>query len=103
MIVKLTYQEGIRQNEVKVTRKEWDKLEPGEYLNDVLIQFWLKFYTHYVHKHTVRAADKFHIFDPQFYTKLQGQMGQGIEYSTVRRWTKKVNLFQQDWICVPVC
>jgi hypothetical protein len=49
MMTQLTYTEGVRQNQIKITRREWDKLEPSEYLNDVLILFWLKFYQAFVH------------------------------------------------------
>jgi len=39
----LLYKEGPRNLDIKVTRREWDKLSPSEYLNDTLVLFWLKF------------------------------------------------------------
>jgi Ulp1 family protease len=72
MMTQLSYTEGVRQNQIKITRREWDKLEPSEYLNDVLILFWLKFYQAFVHQHTKQSKDKMYIFDPQFYSKMIG-------------------------------
>ena len=43
----LLYKEGPRNLDIKVTRREWDKLSPSEYLNDTLVLFWLKFCQYY--------------------------------------------------------
>lgn len=43
-MTQLFYKDGPRQNEINITRREWDKLSPSEYLNDQLILFWLKFF-----------------------------------------------------------
>ena len=46
-MTELNYKEGPRTQEIKVTRREWDKLMPAEYLNDQIILFWLKFLQYY--------------------------------------------------------
>lgn len=42
-MTELVYKDGERTKEIKITRRDWDKLQPKEYLNDILIMFWLKF------------------------------------------------------------
>ena len=74
---------------ITLTRREWDKLQSGEYLNDVLVLWWLKF--------TSFSQTDVHVFDPQFYSKLVGG------YSSVRRWTRRVDLCAMKWFVVPVC
>jgi hypothetical protein len=44
MMCELSYKEGARNPIIKISRREWDKLKTGEYLNDVLVLFWLKLY-----------------------------------------------------------
>lgn len=74
MITELSYKEGARTPLIRITRREWDKLKPGEYLNDVLILFWLKFYQYYVFPtQTEKDPNTVYVFDPQFYSKMIGR------------------------------
>lgn len=74
----LYYKEGIRNCEIKVTRREWDKLQPSEYLNDNLIWFWLKFYQYYVFQPaTGQDPQSIYIFDTHFYSKMIGKSQEG--------------------------
>ena len=75
VMTELCYKEGARTQNIKITRREWDKLNPGEYLNDVLVLFWLKFYQYFVYPYHAKYQDpnSVFVFDPQFYCKMIGR------------------------------
>ena len=115
MVCKLIY--GHLNRSVEVTKKDFKFLEPGVYLNDILILFYLRFLQYYVVEKPM--DEKIYIFDPQFFTKLQespkhqqaklrpnsGEDRYAIShgYKSVKRWTKKIDLFQKEYILVPIC
>ena len=66
MVCKLAY--GPLNRTVEVTKKDFKFLEPGTYLNDILILFYLRFLQYYVIPEA--EQDVCYIFDPQFFTKL---------------------------------
>ena len=69
MVCKLVY--GQLNRSVEVSKKDFKFLEPGVYLNDILILFYLRFLQYYVIPKPLEQ--KVHICDPQFFTKLQEQ------------------------------
>ena len=99
----LQYCENTRQHEIKMTRRDYQKLEPGEYLNDTLIMFWLKFYQHFCYPH----PEEVHIFDTHFYSKMVAETdsldGLKLQYDCVKRWTRKKNLFAKKFLVFPIC
>lgn len=70
VICTLNYTENTRSQQIQISRRDWEKLKPSEYLNDVLILFWLKFYQYYVYKPLPAEC---YVFDPQFYSKMIGR------------------------------
>lgn len=70
VICTLNYTENTRSQQIQISRRDWEKLKPSEYLNDVLILFWLKFYQYYVYK---PLPSECYVFDPQFYSKMIGR------------------------------
>ena len=60
MVCKLVY--GHLNRSVEVTKKDFKFLEPGVYLNDILILFYLRFLQYYVIPKPME--DKVYIFDP---------------------------------------
>ena len=45
---------------------------------------------------------KIHVFSCLFYTKLSEATGAAQAHALVSRWTKNVNLFEKDFVLVPV-
>ncbi|KAL2917262.1 hypothetical protein HK105_203327 [Polyrhizophydium stewartii] len=81
---------------VKILSKDIRTLKDTTWLNDEVINF----YGEMCMKRAKQAQDKFpriHVFNTFFYEQLRTR-----GYSSVRRWTKKVDLFEKDLVIVPV-
>ncbi|KAJ3333854.1 SUMO1 sentrin specific peptidase 1, partial [Kappamyces sp. JEL0680] len=71
-------------------------LQGGAWLNDEVINFYAELTMDRAKKHPERYPS-IHIFNTFFYEKLQTN-----GYSSVRRWTKKIDVFAKDFIIIPV-
>ncbi|XP_051636912.1 sentrin-specific protease 7 isoform X6 [Manacus candei] len=93
-----------------VTREDLECLEYGEFLNDVIIDFYLKYLL--LEKAPKRLADRTHIFSSFFYKCLtrtektsEGDVKVSVaqrRHRRVRTWTRRINIFSKDYIFVPV-
>ncbi|NWY33210.1 SENP7 protease, partial [Pheucticus melanocephalus] len=93
-----------------VTREDLECLEYGEFLNDVIIDFYLKYLL--LEKAPKRVADRTHIFSSFFYkclTRTEKNSEGDVKVSAaqrrhrrVRTWTRHINIFNKDYIFVPV-
>lgn len=87
-----------------VDMKDIERLDEGEYLNDNLIEFYIR----WLERHAVQAnpglAKRVFFMNSFFYSRLTtAKPGQrGINYEAVQRWTSKVDLLSYDYIVVPV-
>ncbi|XP_053201205.1 sentrin-specific protease 6-like isoform X2 [Panonychus citri] len=87
-------------------------LEQGQYLNDTILGFYLK----YIEKDLTAPdiAERSYIFSTFFYYKLthrtrvsetQTQDNQSLSdkyYNRVKNWTKNINIFEKDFIIIPI-
>jgi len=104
---------------VSVTNEDYNCLEAEQFLNDVIIDFYLKYLQHGKFSHIKEVMDRTHMFTTYFYNRLttRPRIAKGkthpVEdnpslsaaekrYERVERWTKKVNLFDKDFIVVPI-
>jgi len=105
---------------VSVTNEDYACLEVEQFLNDVIIDFYLKYLQYGKFESLEQVKEKTHIFTTYFYKRLttrpttKNKLRQHpIEdnpnltpaekrYDRVRKWTKKVNLFEKDFIVVPI-
>ncbi|XP_041278303.1 sentrin-specific protease 7 isoform X9 [Onychostruthus taczanowskii] len=93
-----------------VTREDLECLEYGEFLNDVIIDFYLKYLL--LEKAPKHVADRTHIFSSFFYkclTRTEKNSEGDVKVSAaqrrhrrVRTWTRNINIFNKDYIFVPV-
>lgn len=96
---------------IPINTKDFICLGIDQYLNDVIIDFYLK----YVHNEilTEEQRNKTHVFSTFFYntltnTKLLGQSNDvkltaaQKRHERVKNWTKNVNIFEKDFIIVPI-
>ncbi|NXO37355.1 SENP7 protease, partial [Locustella ochotensis] len=93
-----------------VTREDLECLEYGEFLNDVIIDFYLKYLL--LEKAPKHVADRTHIFSSFFYkclTRTEKNSEGDVKVSAaqrrhrrVRTWTRHINIFSKDYIFVPV-
>jgi len=106
---------------ISVTNEDYLCLRASQFLNDVMIDFFLK-YLQYSNNGTVDQdlMAKTHIFTTFFFKRLttkppilKGTKGHSIEenpdisdsekmYERVKKWTKRVDLFDKDFIVVPI-
>lgn len=95
---------------ITVTMEDLQCLDSGQYLNDVIIDFYLKYL---LQNATESVAGRSHIFSSFFYKQLtrrdnasEGSHSDSCQrqkrYQRVRTWTRHVDIFNKDFLFVPV-
>ncbi|XP_041928777.1 sentrin-specific protease 6 isoform X2 [Alosa sapidissima] len=95
---------------IAVTNEDLCCLKEGEFLNDVIIDFYLKYLL--LEKLKSEDAGRTHIFSTFFYKHLtQGRRRDGTNgkeplkkrrHDRVKSWTRHVDLFEKDFLFVPI-
>lgn len=78
----------VRQNDV-------DRLQPGVFLNDVLVNFYLLYIEHQLMPKAMRKRVK--IFSSYFFTLLYEH-----GYSRVQKWLSQQSIFDYDFVVIPI-
>ncbi|KAL1760395.1 hypothetical protein FB107DRAFT_194247, partial [Schizophyllum commune] len=101
--VVLSYPFGV-PGAVNITNSDVARLEPGEYLNDTILEFALKYYLVQLQNENPDLAQQVHVFSSFFFKKLTEKKGEGLAegYQSVRKWTKQFDLFAKNYIFVPI-
>lgn len=95
---------------ITVTMEDLQCLDIGQYLNDVIIDFYLKYL---LQNASETVAQRSHIFSSFFYKQLtrrdnasEGGNSESCQrqkrYQRVRTWTRHMDIFSKDFIFVPV-
>ncbi|KAB5526181.1 hypothetical protein PHYPO_G00148760 [Pangasianodon hypophthalmus] len=95
---------------ITVTTEDLECLRDGEFLNDVIIDFYLKYLQ--LERADRDVADRSHIFSSFFYKQLTrkansseeeaGGTAQYRRHGRVRTWTRNVDIFSKDYLFIPV-
>ncbi|XP_021062137.1 sentrin-specific protease 6 isoform X2 [Mus pahari] len=95
---------------ISVTNEDLHCLSEGEFLNDVIIDFYLKYLV--LEKLKKEDADRIHIFSSFFYKRLNQRERRNPEttnlsiqqkrHGRVKTWTRHVDIFEKDFIFVPL-
>ncbi|KAM9835753.1 sentrin-specific protease 7b isoform 2-T2 [Aulostomus maculatus] len=97
---------------ITITKEDLACLEAGEFLNDVIIDFYLKFLLQEGVAGAV--AQQSHVFSSFFYKQLSRQQVAGedgeaaivpdrkMRHQRVKTWTRHVDIFTKDFLFVPV-
>ena len=93
------------KNKATVDMQDIQRLDEGEFLNDNLIVFYLRWLEDRLVKDNPELANRIYFHNTFFYERLtkhgKGKLG-GINYEAVERWTAKFDLLKYDYIVVPV-
>ncbi|XP_071677588.1 uncharacterized protein [Lolium perenne] len=99
------YPKGDR-DAVSISGRDVDLLLPETFVNDTIIDFYIKYLSARI-KTTERS--KYHFFNSFFFRKLadldkdQGRAPEGRSaFLRVRKWTRKINIFAKDFLFIPV-
>ncbi|XP_026664344.2 probable ubiquitin-like-specific protease 2B isoform X2 [Phoenix dactylifera] len=91
---------------VSISKRDIELLQPETFVNDTIIDFYIKYL-----KNKIEPNEKhrFHFFNSFFFRKLAdmdkdpGSASEGrAAFLRVRKWTRKVNIFEKDYIFIPV-
>uniref|UniRef100_A0AAX7SZ62 Sentrin-specific protease 6 n=1 Tax=Astatotilapia calliptera TaxID=8154 RepID=A0AAX7SZ62_ASTCA len=96
---------------ITVTNEDLHCLNDGEFLNDVIIDFYLKYLV--LEKLKKEDAQRIHVFSSFFYKRLNQRERRNApdttnlpiqkrKHNRVKTWTRHVDLFQKDFIFVPI-
>ncbi|KAG7465830.1 hypothetical protein MATL_G00157880 [Megalops atlanticus] len=96
---------------ILVTKEDLQCLNMGEFLNDVIIDFYLKYL--FLEKLNKEDAQRSHVFSSFFYKRLNQREKrsptdttnisiQKKKHNRVKTWTRHVDLFHKDFIFVPI-
>ncbi|XP_034035137.1 sentrin-specific protease 7-like [Thalassophryne amazonica] len=95
---------------ITVTKDDLACLDDGVYLNDVIVDFYLKYLLEGVGG---AVAERSHVFSSFFYNQLSRRQNASedaanfvsdrhMRHQRVKRWTRNVDIFKKDFLFVPV-
>ncbi|TMW65566.1 hypothetical protein Poli38472_008208 [Pythium oligandrum] len=105
LLLSYPYEDAEVPGKISIVRGDIDRLKPGEFLNDTIIDFYIR----YLWRHLAKWQQKeVYFFSSHFFTQLSG--GSLADKSTatedrfrrVLRWTQKDDLFSKKFLFVPV-
>ncbi|KAM9494714.1 sentrin-specific protease 7b isoform 2-T2 [Clarias gariepinus] len=95
---------------ITVTTEDLECLKDEEFLNDVIIDFYLKYLQ--LERADQDVAERSHVFSSFFYKQLTrkpnsseeeaGGTAQYRRHGRVRTWTRNVDIFSKDYLFIPV-
>lgn len=89
------------QDAITIFKGDLKRLRPEEYLNDNLIDLQIKYLVRTALSEQLQS--RVHAFNCQFYSRLtthERDMRSG--HALVARWTKSVDLFDRDFVLIPI-
>ncbi|XP_057426673.1 probable ubiquitin-like-specific protease 2B isoform X3 [Lotus japonicus] len=103
--VEIIYPKG-DPDAVSLSKRDVDLLQPDTFINDTIIDFYIKYLKNQIQE---EEKPRFHFFNSFFFRKLAdmdknpSSASDGkAAFLRVRKWTRKVNLFEKDYIFIPV-
>jgi len=80
------------KDSVRLTQEDYDRLAPGNELNDNVIDTYLRYYRDNIMDSS--TAKRFQIFNSFFYLSLQKD--------NIGKWTKGMDIFNYDYLIIPI-
>lgn len=90
---------------ITFTKYDLGQMRSPMYLNDTIISFFMQY--HLDKNVDQKIKDKLHVFNSFFYSKIKSikakQNGESISFGCASRWLKGVQIFDKDFLVMPVC
>ncbi|KAK2807149.1 hypothetical protein FQN51_004763 [Onygenales sp. PD_10] len=92
------------KKKAEVEFHDLERLGDGEFLNDNLIGFYIRFLEHHLERNRPDVAKRVYFFNSYFFASLTNtpRGKKGINYQAVEKWTRNVDIFSYDYIVVPI-
>ena len=92
------------KKKASVEFSDLERLEEGEFLNDNLIGFYLRYLEQRLEETKPEIAKKVYFFNTFFFASLTNtQRGKReINYEAVQNWTRSIDLFAFEYIVIPI-
>jgi Ulp1 protease family, C-terminal catalytic domain len=80
------------------------RLDEDEFLNDNLIGFYLRYLENHLEQANPELAQRVYFYNSYFFERLmQKSKGRkGIDYDSVQKWTRNIDIFDRDFVVLPV-
>lgn len=96
---------------IAINTEDYSCLGEDQFLNDAIIDFYLRYLT--LEKLSEKDHNRTHVFSSYFYKRLTSPHAQAGEsaatltpaarrHARVQKWTKNVNIFEKDFIIIPI-
>ena len=83
--------------------QDLSRLDDDEFLNDNLISFFMQYLETYLETTRPELYKRTYFFNSYFFERLtKNAKGRSINFKAVERWTKSINIFNRDFVVVPV-
>lgn len=92
-----------KRGSIRVTEEERGRLDGRLYLNDSLLDFYIKFLEMRIKRYSPDVHERRIFFSSFFFGRLRQGTGGNIDYHGVKSWTKNIDLFEQKYVFVPIC
>lgn len=94
----------VGKRKAEVDAHDFERLRDGEFLNDNLIGFYLRFLEHHLERTNQTVSKRVYFFNSYFFATLTNtpRGKRGINYEGVQKWTRAVDIFSYDYIVVPI-
>ncbi|CAB9506597.1 Sentrin-specific protease 7 [Seminavis robusta] len=87
----------LRRHKLTVRVRDVERLNPGVFLNDTLIDFWIQWITRKAHQDP--SGDMVHCFSSHFFTTLDDEGPDAVTKWTARR---NIDIFKKKFIFIPI-
>ncbi|CAL0300824.1 unnamed protein product [Lupinus luteus] len=91
---------------ISINKRDVELLRPETFINDTIIDFYIKYLKNKIPDH---EQGRFHFFNCFFFRKLadldkdpSSACDGKAAFQRVRKWTRRVNLFEKDYIIIPI-
>ncbi|XP_031120349.1 probable ubiquitin-like-specific protease 2B isoform X3 [Ipomoea triloba] len=91
---------------VSISKRDFDLLQPDTFVNDTIIDFYIKYLKNKIQP---ERRHRYHFFNSFFFRKLadmdkdpSNAFDGRAAFLRVRKWTRKLNLFEKDFVFIPV-